>query len=216
LTGWGRWLTTDAPTGFKTCRRFRVPIELNPAFTGALGLLTDPENWEKFGDKSPGDMAALSFEVLNDEAVCMDTRIVGAIVAWPSDILPGNLVECDGSTLARVDYPELWEVWPSSHKSDTSLTLPDLRNRFIVGVDPETDWNTGGAPSVTLTPDQLPAHTHSIANGYGPGTTGGYLGEIPALVPAPTPETTTSAGGSQAHENRPPFMALRWCVVALP
>lgn len=54
-----QWLTPeDAPTSRK-CRRVFIPegMEYEAAFRGAMLLLADPDNWEKFGSQEPEDVA---------------------------------------------------------------------------------------------------------------------------------------------------------------
>ena len=86
---------------------------------------------------------------------------------------------------------------------------PDLRDRFIVGTGSSYSLgNTGGANSVTLTLNQIPAHTHT----YERTDVGINVNDRP--WPASnndcdmTNQNTSSAGGGQAHENRPPYYAL--------
>jgi microcystin-dependent protein len=204
------------PAGPTVCRRFRVPQELNAAFTGALAALCEAYNWEEYGELSPDEAAALAFSIVQDEGVCMAPPLLGCIVLWPSYNLPAHLLRCAGQTVFKVAYPDLWEVWPDTYKDEDTLTLPDLRDRFVKGAESQDPWEEGGQERVTLTTEQLPSHTHTIQNAYGPGTTGGYLGEVPALVIAPTPETASATGSGVSHENQPEFTALVWCVVALP
>ena len=114
----------------------------------------------------------------------------GAIIMWSgaADAIPTGYVLCNGSN-----------------------NTPDLRNRFVVGAGSGSNYNvndTGGADSVTLTVDQIPAHTHTyidqyvvINNGYRPW---------PASNNdcAARNVNSGSAGGGQSHENRPPYYAL--------
>ncbi len=114
----------------------------------------------------------------------------GAIIMWSgaANAIPTGYVLCDGSS-----------------------NTPDLRNRFVVGAGSGSNYNvndTGGADSVTLTVDQIPAHTHTyidqyvvINNGYRPW---------PASNNdcAARNVNSGSAGGGQSHENRPPYYAL--------
>ena len=86
---------------------------------------------------------------------------------------------------------------------------PDLRDRFIVGTGSSYSLgNTGGANSVTLTLNQIPAHTHT----YERTDVGINVNDRP--WPASnndcdmTNQNTSSAGGGQSHENRPPYYAL--------
>ena len=86
---------------------------------------------------------------------------------------------------------------------------PDLRDRFIVGAGSAYSiGNTGGANSVTLTVAQIPAHTHT----YERTDVGINVNDRP--WPASnndcdmTNQNTSSTGGGQSHENRPPCYAL--------
>ena len=85
---------------------------------------------------------------------------------------------------------------------------PDLRDRFIVGAGSSYAVGaTGGAAQVTLTVDQIPAHEHTYTN-Y--NTNGGgviFNGSVLDKSMGYT-ANTSSVGGGQAHENRPPYYAL--------
>ena len=90
---------------------------------------------------------------------------------------------------------------------------PDLRDRFIVGAGSAYSiGNTGGANSVTLTINQIPAHSHIYQNQVAVTN----AGERP--WPANNNDcrlddaNTSSQGGGQSHENRPPYYALMFIV----
>ena len=114
----------------------------------------------------------------------------GAIIMWSgaANAIPTGYVLCNGSN-----------------------NTPDLRNRFIVGAGGGSNYNvndTGGADSVTLTVDQIPAHTHTyidqyvaIDNGYRPWPANNN-------DCAARNVNSGSTGGGQSHENRPPYYAL--------
>ena len=117
--------------------------------------------------------------------------VSGMIVLWSgaADAIPTGFVLCDGNN-----------------------STPNLSGRFVVGYDASnSDYDvndTGGSESVTLTINQIPAHTHNInlavrafyqePRNFGVGTDGS----------ANNSEDTGSTGGGQSHENRPPFYAL--------
>ena len=117
--------------------------------------------------------------------------VSGMIVLWSgaADAIPTGFVLCDGNN-----------------------STPNLSGRFVVGYDASNgdyDVNdTGGSESVTLTVNQIPAHTHNInlavrafyqePRNFGVGTDGS----------ANNSEDTGSTGGGQSHENRPPYYAL--------
>jgi microcystin-dependent protein len=94
---------------------------------------------------------------------------------------------------------------------DGNNSTPDLRNRFVVGAGTGGNYSpgdTGGANSVTLTVDQIPPHSHIYQNQVA----------ITNASERPWPASnndcrlddanTSSTGGGQSHENRPPYYAL--------
>jgi hypothetical protein len=87
---------------------------------------------------------------------------------------------------------------------------PDLRDRFVVGSGGSYAVGaTGGANSVTLTEAQMPSHTHKVADGSGQfdATYGNNVTLSGAMGSA---MNTDAKGGSQPHENRPPYYALAY------
>ena len=121
----------------------------------------------------------------------IESFVTGMIILWSgaADAIPTGFVLCDGNN-----------------------STPNLSGRFVVGYDASnSDYDvndTGGSESVTLTVNQIPAHTHNInlavrafyqePRNFGVGTDGS----------ANNSEDTGSTGGGQSHENRPPFYAL--------
>ncbi len=113
----------------------------------------------------------------------------GCILLWSGAVnaLPTGYVLCDGNA-----------------------GTPDLRGRFVVGGDDGTNYavgDTGGANTVTLTTAQMPSHTHSYGvyrYNYGPYTR--IFGSGNSVFKSNV--TSSSTGGNQAHENRPPYYAL--------
>lgn len=123
-------------------------------------------------------------------------------------------------------YPELVEKLSGGNTAQ-SATLPDLRNRFIVGYNPnDTDYNTigktGGSKTVQLTDKQsgLPLHTHGVKFTIGEGSDANWYkatvnGNKTQTLRGPIP--TTEAGGvgaEQPHENRPPYYVLAYLIKA--
>lgn len=112
---------------------------------------------------------------------------VGAIVIWSG---------------ASTAIPEGWALCNGANGT------PDLRDRFIVGAGGSYSvGNTGGENTVTLTVNQMPSHNHSVSACTPTGATGSYISATNSSKNA-TPVTSTSTGGGQAHENRPPYYAL--------
>ena len=123
----------------------------------------------------------------------VDGFVSGMIILWSgaADAIPTGFVLCDGNN-----------------------STPNLSGRFVVGYsasDSDYDVNdTGGEVTVALTLNQIPSHTHSYVGHTYPGSgpeqnqTGGPEDRTSFNVN----KTTGSAGGGQAHENRPPYYAL--------
>jgi microcystin-dependent protein len=106
----------------------------------------------------------------------------------------------------------------------TNFALPDLRGRVPIhegGGSLIGQW--GGQEFHTITHSEMPLHTHpvavsSAATGGLASPNGAYLGggnNAYRAGPASTtlhPATVTSVGGSQAHENRQPYLTLSFCI----
>lgn len=110
---------------------------------------------------------------------------------------------------------------------------PDLRNRFLVGAGSSYSLgNTGGANTVTLNTNQIPSHAHTRGTmeisgqiwagwmgGNGAFKTIGHAGasgdgnawvndKLDFYASRTWTGATSYVGGSQAHENRPPYYAV--------
>ncbi|MBU2526247.1 MAG: hypothetical protein KKC03_06575 [Bacteroidetes bacterium] len=148
-------------------------------------------------------------------------RIVGEIIDWFGNpaAVPSGWAICDGTN-----------------------GTPNLNGKVTVGYDPaDADYNVvgniGGAKTVALTEEQMPAHTHGhslqAAGAHTHGLTlrrsesdsitrtGMDLQPLNSGGTAPTTVQTTdsqgshthtltinNAGGGQAHENRQPYMVM--------
>lgn len=121
----------------------------------------------------------------------------GDIKMWSgsvSDIEAGWCL-CDGIT--------------RNHPEGGTFTPPDLRDRFIVGAgNSYAVGATGGEAFHTLSINEIPPHNHQVSfncswtdNGDWKVTEGGEGGNTLTF-------TTTTVGGGQPHENRPPYYAL--------
>jgi len=122
---------------------------------------------------------------------------------------PKGIVVIWTGTLA--DVPKGWAL------CDGTQGTPDLRGRFVLGVNPSDNKNdltarpmktTGGEETVTLTIDQMPSHVHKILQetnnscscGGGSCACGG-LGYV---------ADSKEAGSNKPHNNMPPYFALAY------
>ena len=132
----------------------------------------------------------------------IDERYDSKIAATLEAIYPvGSIYFCATATSPNGVLPGTW--------------VQIAEGRFLVaagGTGAYTLGATGGAESVTLTTNQMPAHTHDaqgalfIVNGY-PNTTEFNLPNTPGHA-YPELNATGTTGGGAAHENRPPYYAV--------
>ena len=126
----------------------------------------------------------------------------GANLTAVSGIPAGGIIMWSGATNA---IPSGWVI------CDGNNSTPDLRNRFVVGAgDSYAVDATGGADSVTLTLDQIPAHTHTWDRQDAQNDVGYRPWPASNNDCKRTTANTGSAGGGQSHENRPPYYALAY------
>ena len=170
--------------------------------------LTETENWIVQPD-SGGDIEAAVAETTRLYSLMEFNSMAGQVAFFAGDI-PDNWHELDGSVLAVADYPNLADVCSQWVDAD-DIILPDYRGLFVIasggGYSHES---TGGETNHTLTSLEMPSHSHSeisatptlIAIGAG----------VPAPSAIPGIGVTGLAGGGLAHNNIPPYVALRMAV----
>lgn len=95
----------------------------------------------------------------------------GSITSYAGATVPSGWLLCDGATLNKADYPELFSAIGYIYGgTGESFKLPDARGRFPLGTsDSHELGGTGGAETVELTEAQIPAHGHSVTVGQGGG-----------------------------------------------
>lgn len=198
-------------------RVIRVDSALLYIVNGALCFIADFQRYVAVGGLSEDDARAALYAMLDTYFEGRPT-VIGSIVPFATASVPAGCLPCDGSTYNAADYPELFAVLDSALKiSPTEFRTPNLNGRFIRGMDPAgiPPFTQGGEAAVTLTVNQLPAHSH----GYGARTGATAFGSVAQVaVPSNTGSVVTrqtaDAGGGQAHNNLPPFLALRYGIVA--
>lgn len=209
------FLTPNAEGGFTT-RPLHIPNQFLPIVSGQLQYLCQAWNWEQFGDMSIQECVD-AMQIMVDEYYAGGSMFLGAYFPWAGDVneLPDYLLVCDGATHSRVDYPALYAVLAAAYQDDAdTFHTPNLVGSFSMGSE-ENEGAEGGESAHTLTVDEMPTHSHSVSNLYGNDTAAGYLGDIPtAFAIQPTDGNTGDTGGSQPHNNLPPYHAGVWVMVA--
>ena len=167
----------------------------------------------------------------------MSQPFIAEITMFGGNFAPRTWAYCDGQLLPINSNTALFSLVGTTYGGDgrTTFALPDLRSRVPIGprtgpgLSTYTLGQRGGTERVSLAESQLPQHTHiatSSINAFDGGSNetaaedGGlsngnkYNSSVPDVPMHASSVTTTlsTAGGSQAHENRQPFLALNYII----
>jgi microcystin-dependent protein len=187
-------------------------------------------------------MAQVMADILDDMNEYGEAIVIGAILPYMSDDPPPHTLKCDGATYNRVNYPRLYAALsPVFQLTADTFFVPDLRSQFVMGAANDGEiGNNGGEAEHTLSVSEIPAHSHTntphthsdtghIHSIGGAVTTLAFEpGEMLVLTPSPLPGATSlgyagitasgvtidNTGGSEAHNNLPPYTKLNYCVLA--
>ncbi|HJK44583.1 MAG TPA: phage tail protein, partial [Methanocorpusculum sp.] len=87
----------------------------------------------------------------------------GSITSYAGNTVPSGWLLCDGSTLNKNDYPELFSAIGYIYGgSGESFMIPRLVGRMPLGKSSSHPLaETGGSEMVALTMAQMPSHNHS-------------------------------------------------------
>ncbi len=155
---------------------------------------------------------------------------VGEIRLFAGNFAPVGWEFCSGQILPISQNETLFQLIGTTYGGDgqSTFALPDLRGRaplhqgasFILA-------ETGGTETVTVTTNQMPAHTHRV-NGSAAGSAGtAPAGSVPGTMAGVTTfaygsdqPTTTFApsiigpnpGGSQPHDNMQPYLCVNFII----
>ena len=143
---------------------------------------------------------------------------IGTIQMWPTETPPTGWLLCNGQPFVQADYPELFDVLGDN--GDGTANIPNFRGRFPLGVgDSQTTYSTnhaikstGGFEQHQLSINEMPAHTHGIQ--YREGKEQGSGNDYSDLGDTGVNDSTQSTGGSQAHNNMPPFYTINFIIKA--
>ena len=99
---------------------------------------------------------------------------VGIIQMFAGSTSPNGWLVCDGSTVSRSAYSDLFKIIGTTYgagNSNTTFTLPDMRGRCPIGVGTgasltaRTLGSNVGAETATLSEANMASHTHATTVG---------------------------------------------------
>jgi microcystin-dependent protein len=152
---------------------------------------------------------------------------VGEVRMFAGNFAPAGWMFCEGQLLPISEYETLFQLIGTTYGGDgqSTFALPDLRGRlpihqgngFILA-------ETGGVESVTLTPNQIPAHNHAFLASSAPATGNAPAGALYAesstinmyIEDVANANLGASAvspvGGSQPHDNYQPYLCVDFII----
>lgn len=157
----------------------------------------------------------------------MSTPYIGEVRIFAGNFAPVGWLLCQGQLLPISQYEVLFNLIGTTYGGDgqNTFAVPNLASRipyhqglgYVIG-------QTGGVEQATLSPQQMPVHSHSAnataatadqpapaGNVWGSGTLSCYSTAQAANVTM-NPAALMPAGGSQAHDNMPPFLCLNFII----
>jgi microcystin-dependent protein len=153
---------------------------------------------------------------------------VGEIRMFAGNFAPAGWMFCEGQLLPISENETLFQLIGTTYGGDgeSTFALPDLRGRAPIHYgNGFTLAETGGAETVTLTVNQIPAHNHALLAASDHGITSNPVDAFPAAVLPPTvrtydssanafmnPAAVQAVGGSQPHENMQPYLAINYII----
>lgn len=142
---------------------------------------------------------------------------------------PRGWAFCNGQQLPINQNQALFALLGTTYggNGQTTFALPNLRGKAPIHTGSgHTLGETAGTASVTISQSTMPAHNHLINvtnnNGAAPNPAGNFLGAVNAMygplggsLTTMSPASITNVGGSQAHENRQPYLTLNFCIALI-
>jgi microcystin-dependent protein len=192
---------------------------------------------------SAGDTLKLSNAGLKFNDGTTQTTAAGAGFTMASGIInifagtaaPTGWLLCDGTSYATATYPNLFaEIGYTYGGAGANFNVPNLKGRVVVGIDSaqtefDTEGETGGAKTHTLTTAELAVHSHGVTdpghahdidvggdvadpNGNPQGYANSAYTKANSAKSKVTGVTVNNAGSGNAHNNLQPYMALSYII----
>lgn len=152
---------------------------------------------------------------------------IGEIRMFAGNFAPAGWMFCSGQLLPISENETLFQLIGTTYGGDgqSTFALPNLQSRvpihqgsgFILA-------ETGGVEDVTLTVQQIPAHTHPMVASADPATVPNPQNNVAAATATATPyfnippatplspQAISTVGGSQPHTNIQPYGTLNYII----
>ncbi|HST38928.1 MAG TPA: tail fiber protein [Conexibacter sp.] len=160
----------------------------------------------------------------------MGTPFIGEIRPMSFNFPPKGWAQCDGQLLPINANQPLFSLLGTTYGGDgrVNFALPDLRGRLPISWDPGGgSYQLGqraGTEAVTLTPNEIPPHTHQLfaSSSAGDDAFPGVFAAAANVYGAPTNQRpigtdlpnapSISPAGAQSHNNVMPYAVVNFCI----
>jgi microcystin-dependent protein len=155
----------------------------------------------------------------------MSTPFLAQISVFSCNFAPRGFALCNGQLLPINQNQALFSLLGTTYGGDgrVNFGLPDLRGRVpVCSGESLVLGQRSGESAHTLLMSEMPAHSHTLSASSAIGNATSPTGNLPAAAVTGPYSTagpgvalqgvTASTGGSQAHENRQPYLVLSFCI----
>ena len=155
-----------------------------------------------------------------------DEPFLGEIRIVSFNFPPRGWAFCNGQFLPINQNQPLFSLLGTMYggNGQTTFALPNLQGRVPLHFG--SGFNQGtqlGTDAHTISSAEMPIHLHQwnalLEDGDSTAPAGRHFAKslnnlyaAPSAFVAMAPETITNVGGSQAHENRQPYIKLNFCI----
>lgn len=185
---------------------------------GCLSPLLNLEAWD--GDETAQNLGVDSIQEILIKLATLEEKFmmpVGATMMWHESLPPTGWLVCNGQSVLKTAYPELFALWGTKYGGDsthfTILNMVDFSPIGSGGLFPVIDL-TGGSFTHTLALTEIPSHRHRI-----PKASATVNATVNTTLPNARTDTvitpdiqTDLAGGGLPHNNLHPVRAVKWIV----
>lgn len=162
----------------------------------------------------------------------MADPFLAEIRIFPFNFAPPGWAFCDGQLIPVSQHVALFTLLRTTYGGNgtVNFALPNLQGSAPMhhgdgpGLSPRDLGEKGGSPSVELSMNEIPSHSHGLTASANAGNSripgpSSALAPVPRSYAAPTgpatnlsPQALVPAGGGHPHENMQPYLTLNFCI----